>query len=98
MARGVSELVGVALTNAQLFADATEPRRAAVIALPHRADDELALDLDATLRTITAAAVQLTHSRLCLIYLIDPKSGLLDYVAGTGLESPEAATLVPSTG
>lgn len=84
VARGVSELVGVAFSNARLFADASD--RAEQLASLYRTGQMMSssLDLDGTLKTITAAAVQLTRSSLCVIYLIDPTSGLLEYVAGAG--------------
>ncbi|HVC79129.1 MAG TPA: GAF domain-containing protein [Chloroflexota bacterium] len=87
VARGVGELVGVALANAQLFDDASA--RAEQLSSLYRTGQMMSssLDLDATLRTITEAAVQLTHSRLCFIYLIDQKSGLLDFEAGSGLDT-----------
>jgi len=85
VARGVSELAGVALSNAQLFADANA--RAEQLSTLYRTGQMMSssLDLGGTLRTITAAAVQLTRSKLCLTYLIDAKSGLLDFVAGSGI-------------
>lgn len=84
VARGVSELVAVALANARLFSDATA--RAEQLASLYRTGQMMSssLDLDDMLRTITAAAVQLTRSVLCAIYLIDTRSGLLEYVAGAG--------------
>ncbi|HEY8283803.1 MAG TPA: GAF domain-containing protein, partial [Chloroflexota bacterium] len=87
VARGVRELVGVALANAQLFDDASA--RAEQLSSLYRTGQMMSssLDLDATLRTITEAAVQLTHSRLCFIHLIDQKTGLLDFEAGSGLET-----------
>ncbi|MDB5056664.1 MAG: phoR [Chloroflexi bacterium] len=91
VARGVSELVGVALSNAQLYADATA--RAEQLSTLYRTGQMMSssLDLGGTLRTITAAAVQLTRSKLCLIYLIEPKSGLLDFVAGSGLTGAQVS-------
>jgi signal transduction histidine kinase len=91
VARGVSELAGVALANAQLFADATA--RAEQLSTLYRTGQMMSssLDLGGTLRTITAAAVQLTRSKLCLIYLIEPKSGLLDFVAGSGITAAPAS-------
>ncbi|MGH2344619.1 MAG: GAF domain-containing protein, partial [Chloroflexota bacterium] len=92
VARGVGELVGVALANAQLFDDASA--RAEQLSSLYRTGQMMSssLDLDATLRTITGAAVQLTHSRLCFIYLIDQKTGLLDFEAGSGLDAQADAS------
>ena len=92
VARGVGELVGVALSNAQLFDDATA--RAEQLSSLYRTGQMMSssLDLDGTLRTITAAAVQLTRSRLCFIFLIDPKTGLLEFEAGSGTETPAEAS------
>ena len=63
VARGIGELVGVALANAQLFTDATN--RAEQLSSLYRTGQMMSssLDLEDTLRTITAAAVQLTRSR-----------------------------------
>ena len=85
VALGVRDLVSVALTNAQSLADATA--RAEQLTTLYRTGQMMSssLDLGGTLRTITAAAVQLTRSTLCLIYLIDQKSGLLEFVAGSGV-------------
>jgi GAF domain-containing protein len=90
-ARGVSELVGVALANAQLFTEARD--RAEELASLYRTGQMMSssLDLDELLRTITAAAVDLTRSKICMIYLINPKTGLLDVGAGTGLDGREQA-------
>ena len=86
VARGIGELVGVALANAQLFTDATN--RAEQLSSLYRTGQMMSssLDLEDLLRTITAAAAQLTRSQLCLIYLIDPRTGLLECVASAGLE------------
>jgi GAF domain-containing protein len=84
VARGVSDLVGVALSNAQLFAEA-HSRTEQLSALYQTGQlMSSSLDLDATLRTISAASVQLTQSRSCFIYLVDEATGLLDYAASTG--------------
>ncbi len=90
VAVGVSELVSVALANAKSLADATA--RAEQLTTLYRTGQMMSssLDLGGTLRTITAAAVQLTRSKLCLIYLIDQKSGLLEFVAGAGLSNGDA--------
>jgi signal transduction histidine kinase len=92
VARGVGELVGVALANTQLFDDASA--RAEQLSSLYRTGQMMSssLDLDATLRTITGAAVQLTHSRFCFIYLIDQKTGLLDFEAGSGLDAQADAS------
>jgi GAF domain-containing protein len=92
VARGVGELVSVALTNAQLYDDASA--RAEQLSSLYRTGQMMSssLDLEATLRTITGAAVQLTHSRLCFIYLIDQKTGFLDFEAGSGLDDSVEAS------
>jgi len=89
IARGVSELVGVALANAQFLADATT--RTEQLSTLYRTGQMMSssLDLAGTLRTITAAVVQLTRSTLCVIYLIDPTSGMLDFVAGSGVSNED---------
>ena len=86
VARGIGELVGVALVNAQLFTDATN--RAEQLSSLYRTGQMMSssLDLEDLLRTITAAAAQLTRSQLCLIYLIDTRTGLLECVASAGME------------
>lgn len=86
VARGIGELVGVALANAQLFTDATN--RAEQLSSLYRTGQMMSssLDLEDLLRTITAAAAQLTRSQLCLIYLIDTRTGLLECVASAGME------------
>lgn len=100
VARGASELLGVALTNAQLFAEATD--RAEQLSALYRTGQMMSssLDLEHLLGTITAAAVALTRSKICVIYLIDPRAGVLEYVAGTGLSDPSAvrASVQPGEG
>ncbi len=100
VAVGVRELVSVALANAQLLADATA--RAEQLSTLYRTGQMMSssLDLGGMLRTIAAAAVQLTRSTLCLIYLIDQKSGLLEFVAGSGLTNGERqpASIRPGEG
>jgi signal transduction histidine kinase len=84
IARGVADLVGVALANAQLFAEAHS--RAEQLSALYQTGQMMSssLDLEGTLRTISAASVQLTQSRSCFIYLVNEVTGMLDYMAGTG--------------
>ncbi|HWE64316.1 MAG TPA: hypothetical protein VHB98_21605, partial [Chloroflexota bacterium] len=99
-ARGVSELVGVALTNAQLFTEASD--RAEQLSSLYRTGQMMSssLDLDGLLRTITAAAVELTRSKVCVICLIDPHTGMLELAAGSGLDPGQqpGASFLPADG
>jgi signal transduction histidine kinase len=84
VARGVADLVGIALANAQLYSEAHA--RAEQLSALYQTGQIMSssLDLDGTLKTISNASVQLTQSRSCFIYLVNETTGLLDYAAGTG--------------